>query len=444
MIYWVRLDKNHYCSVLISRDEGACMNNDELRNKLETDYGIQVYPVDLSEEEITSHGYRKVTGEEASHFDAIFQFAPHVVKDAYYASAFQDSFNAAVQGSYKVKIEKGLHLGKSHTTPGAFKGNAYDKNNNLKTQADWIVNGAELDVSMVPQIASSVFSAVAFVTGQYFMTEIDRSLSEIKTDTKDIRQFLENEKYGKIEAAIDSLTEIIRHLKFIKNDPERRNRTLLELSGIQSVAKTYIDISQREITQEQAKVRDDDTSDIFKKHVKIVTDSLKQYQVQVELYCQSKLLKMYLDNIWSIEELSLYQDELNAIVDDYFAIYDSLPFWINRCLNQNYSLNIPGKEQSVVAVGVSSVPRILFGLFGSELGSSIHKSVNEAQSTARESKKDRQKKDAEWLIYSVSRYHYALKKPIISLNKYIETAENGIEIIKIGDSVYTNLPEEVL
>ena len=420
------------------------MSNDELRNKLETEYGIQVYHEDLSEEEITSHGYRKMTGEEASHFDAIFQFAPHVVKDAYYASAFQDSFNAAVQGSYKVKIEQGLHLGKSHTTPGAFKGNAYDKNNNLRTQADWIVNGAELDVSMVPQIASSVFSAAAFITGQYFMTEINRSLSEIKTDTKEIRQFLENERYGKIEAAIDSLTEIIRHLKFIETDSERRNRTLQELSGIQKDAKTYIDISRREITQEEAKVRDDDTSDTFQKHVKTVTDYLKQYQVQVELYCQSKLLKIYLDNIWDIEELSLYQEELNAVVDGYFSIYDSLPFWIDRCLNQNHSLNSPGKGQRVVAVGASAVPSLLLGIPGVALGPSVYKSVNKAMGTARDIERDRLKENTEWLINSVSRYHYALKKPIISLNKYIETVENGIEIIKIGDSIYTNLQEEVL
>lgn len=421
------------------------MDNDELRNKLETEYGIQIYHEDLSEEEIKRHGYRKMTEEEASHFDAIFQFAPHVIKDAYYSRVFQDSFNAAVQGSYKVKIGQGLHLGKSHTTPGAFKGNAYDKNNNLKTQADWFVNDAQLDVSMAPQIASFVFNAAAFITGQYFMTEINRSLSEIKTDTKDIKQFLENDKYGTIKAAINSLIEIIHHLKFIEADSERIDRTLQELKNINFIAEKYISISQQVIEQERAKTRNDDKSDIIKKHVKTVADYIKQYRVLVELYCQSKLLIIYLDNVWSIEELSQYRDELNKVVNEYLFTYKNFTYWINSYIDQNNSLNKRGIGQIVVSAGASTIPYLLGGLSsGMILGSSMSESVNNLMDVLRNEKKYRHEEYARGLMNSVGSNHYAVKKPIIRLNRYIEIAENGIEIVRIGDSVYTNLPEEIL
>lgn len=421
------------------------MNNDELRNKLETEYGIQVYHEDLSEEELERHGFRKLTGEEVSHFDAIFQFAPHVVKDVYYANAFQDTFNAAVQGSYKVKIGQGLHLGNSHTTPGAFKGNAYDINNNLKTQADWIVNDAQLDVSMTPQIASYVFNAAAFITGQYFMTEINRSLSEIKTDTKDIKQFLENDKVGTIKATINRLTKIINHLKFIEADSERRDRTLRELDDITFTSEKYIVISQQDIKQEKAKARKDDKSDTIKKHLEIITDSLKQYQMLVELQCQSKLLTIYLDNDWNIEELSKYRDELNSVVNDYLFTYKSVTYWIDSYLDQNHSLNKRGIGQIVASAGASTIPYLLGGpTSGMILGSSMSESANSLMDVLRDEKKYRHEEYARELKESVARYHYAVKKPIISLNKYIETVENGIEIIKIGDSIYTNLQEEVL
>ena len=129
----------------------------ELQSILAKEYGIRFYREDLPEEDLPRRGYRKATHLETERLNAVFQYAPYIAKDIYYADAIQKSFDSAVKGSFRVKIEPGLHLGQSHTTEGAFKGNLYDVNGKLKTQADWLENAAKLDVSMAPQIASSIF-----------------------------------------------------------------------------------------------------------------------------------------------------------------------------------------------------------------------------------------------------------------------------------------------
>ena len=105
----------------------------ELQSILEKEYGIRFYREDLPEEDLQRRGYRKVTRLEVERLNAVFQYAPYIAKDVYYADAVQKSFDSAVKGSFRVKIKAGLYLGQSHTIEGAFKGNLYDANGKLKS-----------------------------------------------------------------------------------------------------------------------------------------------------------------------------------------------------------------------------------------------------------------------------------------------------------------------
>ena len=65
------------------------MKQNELQYILEKEYGIQVYREELSEEALHRRGYRKATRLEAERFNAVFQYAPYIAKDIYYADAVQ-------------------------------------------------------------------------------------------------------------------------------------------------------------------------------------------------------------------------------------------------------------------------------------------------------------------------------------------------------------------
>lgn len=411
----------------------------ELQAILENEYGIQVFHEDLSEEDLERRGYRKATKEEAERFNTIFQYAPQIAKDVYYADAVQKAFESAVSGSYRVKLEPGLRLGKSHSTPGAFKGNAYDEYGKLKTHADWLVNDAKMDVSLAPQIAMSVFNATSFVTGQYFMAEINKSLSDIGTDIKGIKQFLENEKESEIKAVIDDLNEIINHLPFIVNKPDRISQTLQKLSFIQSTAKKNIFFFKEAIDDVKRNARDDDKGDAIKKRLKDAIEALMQYRLMVVIFCQSKLIELYLNNILDTEELTLYRDELNSIANDYLDDYSSTIDWMHSYLNENHSLNSIGAGQILATIAVGLSPILTKGWRGIGSGIKNAKSVNEMMNSDRQDNKKEHVDYARELIELISD-DSGIKEPVRNLTKYIEATRRKIEIIKIGENVYTNLP----
>lgn len=412
----------------------------ELQAILENEYGISVFHEDLLEEDLQKRGYRKATEAEAERFNTIFQYAPQIAKDIYYSEAVQKSFKSAVNGSYRVKLEPGLHLGKSHTIKGAFKGNAYDENGILRTHADWLVNNVELDVSMAPQLAMSVFNATSFVTGQYFMAEINRNLSDIKIDTKEIKEFLENDKESEIKAKIDSLNEILRHLPFMNDNPDRISQTHQELSSIQTTALKYIHFSQRTISAVKQKAGDDDKGDTIKNRLKEAIDALVQYRLLVAVYCQSKLIEIYLNRIQDIEELTLYRDELKNIVNDYNDIYFSTLDWMQSYLNENHSLNDAGALQIMTTFTITVAP-ILFGGWRSiRPGFKTASAFNNWMNDKRQKNKNEHVNYVQELMNSFSYDEGSIKGPVRNITRYIEATRRKIEIIKVGDSIYTNLP----
>ena len=417
------------------------MKQNELQYILEKEYGIQVYREELSEEALHRRGYRKATRLEAERYNAIFQYAPHIAKDLYYADAVQKSFDSAVKGSFRVKIEPGLHLGQSHTTEGAFKGNLYDANGKLKSQADWLENAAKLDVSMAPQIASSFFNVTSFITGQYFMSQINRGLSDIKTDTEKIKQFLEDDKNSTIQAAIDELNEIVNHLPFIAENPDRVNLKLQRLSAIQATVNKYINMSQKTISSARQEFKNSDKGVTIKKRINSVVNAMTQYRVLVDVYCQSKLIEIYLNKILNTEELTLYRDELNHFINSYTDNLRSTSDWINNYLNENRSLNNIGAGQILAMITAGVAVPVLRGdlLFPTVTGLKAAKKVYDFMDSKRQNVKAENVDYAKELMKTVSDVN-GVKEPVRNLTRFIEASKREIEIIKIGEEIYTSLP----
>ena len=415
--------------------------NNNLQSVLADEYDIEVFHEELSAGDLLSRGYRWATSEERQRFNMLFQYAPQIAKDSFYANEYAQIFEGAVEESYRVKIGPGLHLGSSHTTEGAFKGNLYDADNKLKGQADWILNDAKLDVSLAPQIAASAFNALSFATGQYFLSAINKNLSALEKGTEEIKRFLENLKDSEIKAAIDEMAEIARHIQYIQKDSERKKETLTRLSNIQNTSRKYISFSIKEVEAQKKSANDKDDSQKINDHLIAVMNTLSQYRILTDLFCQSKLLEIFLYNITDTKELILYRDELNKIVDEYIATFKGVISWINSYLDSNKTLNEKGIKQTMASVGVVVIPILVGGL--GLIPSSIYakRTVDDIMNYDRLQRKDKHIKYAQELVDAIDKYLPTVKEPVRSLSCYIEAAQRKFEIIKVGDNVYTDLPK---
>lgn len=411
---------------------------DEIQSLLSNEYGIEVFRENLSEDDLRRRGYRKATAEEAARFDAFFQFAPHIAKDVYYANSAQQAFNSATCGTYRLKLDPRYHLGASSKTIGAFNGNAFDTKNSLKTQAEWFVNDAKLDLSKIPEIASLAFHAASFVTGQYFLAQINKNLADIKTETQNIKHFLEVTRAGEIANAIEELMDVQHHLKYIEGDPERRADALNRLHNIQKTARVYVSHPRTAINDEKKKVSDSDKNEVIKGHIDAITQALLEYRLLLWVFCQAKLIEIYLTNR-STDELELDREELNNNVNTYSDTVRSSFEWIERYLNENHSLNgVSPVDYLIMAGSGASIA------FGGYLGTFAGVTLSEL--TLGKATSKRRSKKHEQVAYAALQWANvddgSIDFPVRRLSQYIEATRNKIEAIKVGDVIYTNLPAQ--
>jgi len=403
--------------------------------QLKNEYGIECFREESSELELQERGFRKATAEEVTRFNMLFQFAPQIAKDSYYASATKEAFDSAVRGTYRLKLDPRYHLGKSSHTPGAFNGNAFDDQNSLKTQAEWLANTEELDLSKIPQYAEMAFNAASFVTGQYFMAQINRNLAELKSDTEDIKRFLEVRRHGEINDAIEELKDITNRLDFIVLSPREVERTLNKTDRIRSTARINIPqaVDAINIIIERASKKDKEKE--IKEKLDNAADALLEYRLLLWVYCQAKLLEIYISGIQDARELDVILAELRGYTDAYFETVIKTSDWMWKYLEENKTVN--GKIPLIY--GTAGVG-LLMSILGGEIGRELSKvAIDKVGDSHRRRIMDyvHHMNDA---MDSVHSYEDTVREPVKNLARYIETTRDKIEVVKIGETIYTNMP----
>ena len=127
---------------------------------IKSEYGLEVEEYAGTEIDLKRKGYRQLSAEDIARIDALFQFAPQIVANRITEGHYKEAFKAATEGSYRILMDVGAHLGISHKTPGAFSPNTYDANNHFLRPAELISNDATLSISQAEQLVANAFNAV--------------------------------------------------------------------------------------------------------------------------------------------------------------------------------------------------------------------------------------------------------------------------------------------
>lgn len=401
----------------------------DIQEYLKDFFGIEFFVNELLPVELEKQGYRKMSIEELHYMEPLFKIAPQLIVDKINGEALERAFKAATENSYKCLLDPSMHLATIKGSSDVFLGASLDNiTNKVKGQARWLENDAVLSISNAPNIALNAFNALSAVTGQYFMAQVNAKLSVIKNGIDDIKQYIDAVKQSELEAALQELNEIIRHVQFIKKDPERTHGTVVQIEGVRNVARRNINLYSNQIEKVIKRASKTDSENMITKN----TDDLSQYMIQyryaVYVYNLAQILKIYLNDITDVEELSMFRNEISKTVNSYKEQYDKMVVWVNRYLEETNSLNKMNVKQmllmagSGVFVGILSRSFIAGGRTASQVNNLLDDSRKKKKEAyiARNDEYQTQMNDMELINSSLA-----------AMDKYIELAGRKAEIVSV-------------
>lgn len=223
--------------------------------------------------------YIKVPDEIAGYVDATLQYIPSTlsnVKNTY--------------GTYKVIFDKGLGtLQKSAQHPGFLLGNVVNPvtNNGIRDVA------LLEQISKVPTVVNGVFSAASMATGQYFMSQINSNIRDMRDMIADMQQFLEDDKRSELQAAEEFMNQCRRDYYSIMSNDNQRQATITNIQRIKQEALAGVFFYKKQASQLKNKVnKDKDDKDTVKKNLKRVAQHLSEYWYSLYLYCYAVTMEV--------------------------------------------------------------------------------------------------------------------------------------------------------
>ncbi len=399
----------------------------DIQKQMKDSFGIEFFVNGLLPVELEKLGYRRMSLEELRYVEPLFKIAPQLIVDKINEEALERAFKAATENSYRCLLDPSMHLATIKGSSDFYLGTGLDNiTNKVSGQARWLENDAVLSISNAPNIALNVFNSLSAVTGQYFMAQVNAKLSVIKNEIDDIKQYLDAIKQSELEAALQELNEIIRHLQFIKKDPERTYGTIVQIEDIRKVTRRNIVLYSNQIQVVIKRASKTDSENLITKN----TDDLRQYMIQyryaVYVYNLAQILKIYLNDITNVEELSMFRNEISMTVNSYKEQYDKMVIWVNWYLEETNSLNKMNIKQMFLTAGSAVFVGLLSRSFiaGEQTASQVNSLFEDSRKKkkeayiARNDEYQTQMNDMDLINSSIS-----------SMDKYIELTGRKVELV---------------
>lgn len=402
--------------------------NDLTKKYFEEEYGvtakpvIDVYPLD---------NYTQITNDG-------FVSANSILRDLPFFIAQYNAEQKAV-GTYRVIFDKGLGtLQQSAANPERFRANVVEFGTNNK-----ITGQAELEKFQlkVRTPALAVFEVASIITNQYYLHRIDKELTQLHLEVKNVVQILEDTKESELCAREQSLQSVSDNLANILQKEDYRKSTLNNVQGIRMNAFALVEYYYRErirVLTSWSKKKSSKTS--------YVQEFLDQYQNKLDLYSRAfhvyslaYVIEVLLAQITEADSINLIKEEIQSVALKYNQEYEGNFAQFNtRAMENNENIVkglgthfLGGAAGGAVAglVGMATLP--VAGLvFGSILAGNALK--DKKAERAMKLLKDGLLKIED----SYNRNSRVAEKAVIALDKLNRLYNNKVELLVIDDEIY--------
>ena len=405
--------------------------NDLIKEFFKEEYGVSVQPI------VETHPMGNYTRIKDTSVTRIFS----ILRDLPFIEA---QFNAEQRaaGTYRVIFDKGLgSLQKSAANPERLRANvvAYGSNNRIVGQAE-----LEKFQSKVISPSLAVFEVASIVTGQYYLSRIDRALTNIHKELKNIVRILENSKESELCAHERALQSVSNKLSIILYDENYRKSTLNNVQHIRMSAMTLVEYYYRE----RLNVLETWSKDKAKKAY-YIREFIDTYQNKMELYSRSfrayalaYVLEVILSQMTGTDSIRSIKEEITEVAHEYNQEYEGHFTNFNNQAMEDYNNTIKEASASMIGgaatgfvgslIGIPTLPIIGLVFGGVWIGNSIRDKKTEE---VLEQFKESLVKIEEYNAYN----NNIAEKSALTLDALDYLYNNRVELLVRGDEMYVKV-----
>ncbi|MBE6826202.1 MAG: hypothetical protein E7511_04885 [Ruminococcus sp.] len=239
----------------------------------------------------------------------------------------------ASQDTYHVIYDKTLGHLQRDKSGRYFRANvvASGTNNDIVEQA--VLQKA----SAAPMAVGMIFTAMSAITGQYFLAEINASLSSVGSNVEGIYQFLDTEKRSRLWANEQFLRQIMQSLLYIQENAYQKQASLNRLQDIRINSMADVDFYARMISyRTESLPKLGSKQDAVEKCMKEIHDKIPLYYYAVYLFALSYYLETVLSGNTDSGYIAYVKEEIHKAVASYQEHVDSFVEKTLHYLEENY------------------------------------------------------------------------------------------------------------
>ena len=285
-------------------------------------------------------------------------------------------------------------------------------------------------------IAGAAFAAASVATSQYYLKNIDEKLEELQKITKQVLEFLEQEKQSEIEAEIKFLSEVFNSMSLIKDDDALRQSKLNQISSIERESTANIIFYEKEIKK---LINEYGTKRSKKKNEQEIINRLMSAYYYLNLSSRAnalaKLLEVYMVDGLKKQYIQNKREEIQSNIIKVTLINDLIATTIPERDNKKFSALIRKGVSGALNYLGDSVELSPFGVYS--MDEKFHElSYIEGGKTERDS----DEKVARILEYGEDS---SMDSYLSSIKQVEFLYDNPVELVYKNDEMYLKIPKAV-
>ena len=250
----------------------------------------------------------------------------------------------AMEGAYKIVLPEGA-IGKlMEYKNGMLSTTLIGENKKITGHAGLVPLDASKALKPV-----MIFSAMSAVTGQYFMARIDKTLSVISRDVKEIIDLIYDEKEADMCSIYDYYEYVKKNMNIIIENEALKIASLTNIqsnnSKLNSNIKFYTKSIKRKLNQLSKVNKEDFFTSARLESAKNLNDEIdkivNQQSLCYELFCIGKMMEARIAEVYDDEYYDNIKDEFKSLNEEIDSNVDSL----NECYEKVLS---EMKEKAII------------------------------------------------------------------------------------------------